>query len=98
VPPVEKDHLRVVIAGDSITDGPWPVYMSSMFNGKTYNNRQVEIGNFGCSGASICVGHEKNPDFKQYSQTKNWMQMIQSTPDVIVFMLGSNDAKGHTWN
>jgi hypothetical protein len=39
VPPLMKDHLRVDIVGDSITDGPWPIFMSSMFNGKTYNNR-----------------------------------------------------------
>ena len=31
-------------------------------------------------------------------ETKNWLQLKHSEPDIVIFMLGSNDGKGENWN
>ncbi len=85
------DAIRVACVGDSITYGhawnseSYPVYLQTEL-GDDYN-----VGNFGHNGASVTGfggSSEKYANLSEYSQS------IAFAPDVIVIMLGSNDANG----
>ncbi len=85
------DAIRVAAVGDSITYGhawhneSYPVYLGEQL-GSDYT-----VGNFGLNGASV-TGFGGST--LKYSSQAQYNQSIAYAPDVIVIMLGANDANG----
>jgi len=88
-------QIRVVCVGDSITYGHsvedweknnYPVVLQNLL-GDAYH-----VANYGSSGA--CV----NPDGDApYIQRKAYERSLMYDADILIFMLGSNDAKPQNW-
>lgn len=85
------DAIRVAAVGDSITyghawpDQSYPVYLANAL-GEDYS-----VGNYGHNGASV-TGF--GGSWEKYSNLAEYSSSIGFAPDVIVIMLGSNDANG----
>ncbi|MBQ8173889.1 MAG: hypothetical protein IJ009_00640 [Clostridia bacterium] len=87
-------YSKIACIGDSLTYGhswpeeSYPVYLSEEL-GPTFN-----IGNFGRNGASIC-GY--NPTgYLKYTEQSEYEASLAFKPDILVIMLGTNDAKDWT--
>lgn len=70
----------VACCGDSITAGLWPGDLQALFS----TSRQVD--DFGADGRAVIVRGGYG-----YTMTSACTQALQSQPDIVVFMLGSND-------
>ena len=74
--------IRVACVGDSITEGSGYPYKLNLLLGSNYI-----VGNFGVSGSTVSVNSKKpyiiQPEFQK---AKNFQ------PDIIIIMLGTNDA------
>ncbi|MCE5279030.1 MAG: GDSL-type esterase/lipase family protein [Planctomycetaceae bacterium] len=81
---------KVACAGDSITKGvggggqDYPKQLGALL-GSDY-----VVGNYGASGRTVLPGRG------QYATDKYCKQAMASKPDVVVIMLGTNDAKSAT--
>ena len=87
---------RIACIGDSLTWGftlvdPWrqsyPALLGEML-GPAY-----EVRNFGCNGAS--VGFDAD---LPYVRTQAYRASLAWSPDVVLLMLGSNDANPRDWD
>jgi len=76
----------VLYAGDSITVIGYPKYLQKLL-GDNYR-----VNNFGVSGATML----KNGD-KPYWSFDNFKAAVASNPNIVVIMLGTNDAKSFNW-
>jgi lysophospholipase L1-like esterase len=92
-PAFYKAPIRVACIGDSITQG------SGLGKGQSYPSQlQVmlgdgwKVGNFGVSGRTLL----KKGDFP-YWKEKAYQDALQSAPDVVIIMLGTNDTKPQNW-
>lgn len=81
--------LRVTCVGDSITDG----YKASG-SSKTYPSQMQKIlgdkfvvTNVGVSGSTV-IRNESN----SYSRTSKYKKGLESNPDIVIIMLGTNDS------
>jgi lysophospholipase L1-like esterase len=77
--------IKVALVGDSITEGSrYPLELGQLLGGN------YSVGNFGVGFATVCLGSAK-PYMNQtvFSQAKAFM------PDVVVILLGTNDAMPH---
>lgn len=91
----KDDQIKVACIGDSITYGhgvsdwtknSYPVVLQSLL-GEKYH-----VANFGSSGA--CV----NPDGDQpYVNRDVYKDALEYDADIIIFMMGTNDAKPENW-
>ncbi|OJF76869.1 MAG: hypothetical protein BKP49_04705 [Treponema sp. CETP13] len=91
-----ENSIRVACIGDSITEG------SFMLNKKKYNyptqlNKLLDerflVENFGVNGA--CATENSN---KPYTSLSEYHKSIAFSPDIVLFMLGTNDSKTYNWN
>jgi len=85
--------VKVSCVGDSITYG----YLST--EGMTYPHQLQEllgagynVSNFGVNGRTML----KNGDYP-YWNTTEYQAVLHSDPDIVVLMLGTNDAKYYNW-
>lgn len=94
--PENTSKIKVACVGDSLTYGDkaykgYPVYLQEML-GSDY-----EVRNFGECGAIACDESTLNSGktnwcykrYERYTQSKAWK------PDIVIMMLGYNDAGGH---
>lgn len=98
VPPV-----RVSCIGDSITygvcgplEGGGYVTMLQSILGSDYT-----VSNFGVSSMTMLKNGLCFPTVNlscSYWDTPQWGQALQSKPDIVTIMLGTNDAKTFNWN
>ena len=91
----KKEQIRIACIGDSVTYGAtlenrdesnYPKRLGEMLGGN-YN-----VANFGFSGC--CVQQSANLPYRNrviYSQAKSYK------PDIVLFMMGSNDTKPKNW-
>ncbi len=88
-----NDTLRVACVGDSITEGvelspseAYPAQLSSML-GEGY-----EVRNFGKQSTTVM----KNGSLP-YWNTAEYANSLNYNPDIVVIMLGTNDARPENW-
>lgn len=86
---------RIACIGDSLTWGfslvdPWrqsyPALLGEMLG------PEYEVRNFGCNGAS--VGFDAD---LPYAETRAYQASLAWEPDIVLLMLGSNDANPRDW-
>ncbi len=74
--------IRVACVGDSITYGSgYPAKLQSIL-GSNYT-----VANFGVSGSSVMSN-----TYKPYTNTPDFWRALNFQPDIVVIMLGTNDA------
>lgn len=91
----DSGDIRVACVGDSITYGSqvsnWPQnhypLLLNQLLGESYT-----VHNYGISGATLLSSADK-----PYIGTKIYPHSIAFEPDVVVIMLGTNDAKTNNW-
>ena len=94
-PTYKEGQIKVALVGDSVTYGHsiknwpknnYPTLLSDML-GENYC-----VKSYGVSGSTV------QPDGDQpYNMTKAYTWSHEFEPDIIVFMLGSNDSKPENW-
>lgn len=86
---------RVACVGDSITEGAgaknpktdsYPAQLGQMLGGK------FAVENFGVGGSTLL-----NDGDKPYQKQGRCRKALQSNPDIVVIMLGTNDTKPQNW-
>lgn len=89
-------QVSIACVGDSITAGGWPQIMQTNLNAK-YPNKYL-VSNFGESGATL-----QRAGDSPYVLRASWPQVLASNADIVIIMLGTNDAKNsvnngpHNW-
>jgi lysophospholipase L1-like esterase len=79
---VAAQKIRVACVGDSITRASGYPAKLQMLLGSHY-----EVGNFGVDGATIVLNSSK-----PYMNESAYQKAIEFRPDIVVIMLGTNDA------
>jgi acyl-CoA thioesterase-1 len=74
--------IRVACVGDSITEGSGYPFQLHMMLGSNY-----VVGNFGVSGSTVSLDSTK-----PYMNESKFKEALDFNPDIIVIMLGTNDA------
>ncbi|MBI9108881.1 MAG: hypothetical protein JEZ04_19215 [Spirochaetales bacterium] len=96
IPEYPADGIRVACIGDSITEG-FLMPNKKMYNYPTQLDELLDekyiVENFGVSGA--CVMGQAN---KPYVSLSEYEKSVDFFPDIVFFMLGSNDSKTFNWN
>ncbi len=82
----EGEKIRVACVGDSITAGGYPALLGKELGPK------YEVKNFGVSGTTLL----KAGDYP-YWKTKQYGQVSEFEPNIVVIMLGTNDTKPQNW-
>ena len=82
--PAAENPVRVACVGDSLTEGGYPEVLQSVL-GECY-----EVENFGRSGSTV-AGFPK--DNAAYSTTTAHKNSLSFDPDIVLMMLGTNDAQ-----
>lgn len=92
--------IRVACIGDSLTWGfglsdPWresyPAVLQEMLREKV--GEGYEVRNFGCNGASV-----RADSYAGYVDTSAFRSSLAWDPDIVLLMLGSNDASPYDWD
>ncbi len=92
--------IRVACIGDSLTWGfaladPWresyPAVLQVMLREKA--GEGYEVRNFGCNGASV-----RADSYAGYVDTSAFRSSLVWEPDIVLLMLGSNDASPYDWD
>jgi len=94
-PPPEP--IRVACVGDSITEGfaaSEPMLMSYPAQLQRMLGPGYRVMNFGHSGAALVRHAYYN---NSYWDTQTFRESLKSDPDIVVIMLGTNDAGNETW-
>ncbi|KNC78924.1 hypothetical protein SARC_08658 [Sphaeroforma arctica JP610] len=110
-PVTRTDDIRIACVGDSITRGNgsfaegvgghegayergnYPAELDAMLNTQ-FPDKNVTARNYGVSGAQTLIAGADLP----YFHTKTHLLAVAFRPNVLVVMLGTNDAKVTTWN
>jgi acyl-CoA thioesterase-1 len=79
---VAAKPIRVACVGDSITEGSGYPYKLRLLLGSDY-----VVGNFGVSGSTVSLNSSK-----PYMYESRFQDAIDFHPDIVVIMLGTNDA------
>jgi acyl-CoA thioesterase-1 len=79
---VSAEPTRVACVGDSITEGSGYPFQLHMMLGSNY-----VVGNFGVSGSTVSLDSTK-----PYMNESKFKEALDFNPDIIVIMLGTNDA------
>ena len=97
---VSEMAIRVACIGDSLTWGfaladPWresyPAVLQAMLREKA--GEGYEVRNFGCNGASV-----RADAYAGYVDTSAFRSSLVWEPDIVLLMLGSNDASPYDWD
>mmetsp|Transcript_115613 Transcript_115613/g.230458 ORF Transcript_115613/g.230458 Transcript_115613/m.230458 type:complete len:293 (+) Transcript_115613:24-902(+) len=101
VPPLQLGAkiIRVACVGDSLTEGfhasdpghSYPALLQGLL-GSQYN-----VMNFGHSGATLTGPQAGYANKAPYWMTAAYQRSLTSEADIVVLMLGSNDATGRVW-
>ena len=88
--------IRVACIGDSITWGfsltdPWRQSYPALLQEKL--GEGYEVRNFGCNGASVRFDADL-----PYGRTMAFRSSLDWKPDIVLMMLGSNDANPYHWD
>lgn len=94
-PPYEEGQIKVACVGDSVTYGHsiknWPKNNYPALLGELMGE-EYHVRSFGVSGSTV------QPDGDQpYNITKAYAWSHDYQPDIIIFMMGSNDSKPENW-
>jgi lysophospholipase L1-like esterase len=81
--PASAKTIRVACIGDSITAGSGYTYKLQMLLGRSYT-----VANFGVSGSTVSL--DSNLPYMNQTEFK---KAEEFDPDIVVIMLGTNDAK-----
>jgi len=76
------EPIRVACVGDSITEGSGYPFQLNLMLGSNYI-----VGNFGVSGSTVSLDSTK-----PYMNESKFEEVLDFNPDIIVIMLGTNDA------
>ena len=87
VPAPAPGSTTISCVGDSITAGGWPQIMQANLNAK-YGAGRYNVINFGECGSTMQV-HADSP----YVNRSSWPKVLNTSSDVIIVMLGTNDSK-----
>jgi acyl-CoA thioesterase-1 len=79
---VSAKPIRVACVGDSITEGSGYPFQLHLMLGSNY-----VVGNFGVSGSTVSLDSTK-----PYMNESKFKEALDFNPDIIVIMLGTNDA------
>ena len=82
-PTTNVEPIRVACVGDSITEGSGYPNKLNLLLGSNYT-----VGNFGVSGTEVALNLNK-----PYMNESKFQDALDFDPDIIVIMLGTNDAK-----
>lgn len=90
------DGIRVACIGDSITEGTF-MPNKKMYNYPTQLDKLLEekyiVENFGLSGA--CSMEQAD---KPYVNLSEYEESVKFLPNIVFFMIGTNDSKTFNWN
>lgn len=91
----DEDQIKVACVGDSITYGhgitPWYKNNYPKLLGELLGDGYV-VNNYGHHGATL-----QSTGDQPYISYKDYENSIEFEADILVFMLGSNDAKAENW-
>lgn len=95
-----QDKIKVACVGDSITAG------AGGSNGVNYPNQLAanlgsgyDVKNFGNSGKTLLTDGTDGANVPSgYVTTDTYRNSLSFAPDVVIFMLGTNDSKPQNWN
>jgi acyl-CoA thioesterase-1 len=91
-------QVRVTCIGDSITSGGGcgiPSYVETL---EALLGEDYSVTNAGCSGMTqLKTGQCNGGGDCSYWKTNEWQLALNSKPDIVVIMLGTNDAKAFNW-
>ncbi len=97
--PTQVHAVNVACVGDSITYGytipsqSYPTQLQALFNARD-GAGAYSVGNFGISARTL-----RDDGDRPYTAENIYAASLASNPDVVVIMLGANDAKvGVNWN
>ncbi len=82
--PTEQDPVRVACVGDSLTAGGYPEELQAVLGDR------YDVENFGRSGSTV-TGYPS--DNKAYTTFNAYQDSLDFDPDVVLMMLGTNDAQ-----
>lgn len=92
---IKDSTIKVACVGDSVTYGhgiknwnknTYPAVLGSLLGDK------YSVVNYGNSGTTV-----QNDADQPYTATKQYSLSLESKPDIVIFMLGSNDSKPKNW-
>ena len=92
------DPIKILAVGDSITAGDcssdpdtksWPAQLTDMLN----NEEKYNVTNLGLGGRTMM----KTGDSPYWNEPE-YQQALNANADMIILMLGTNDAKNYQWN
>lgn len=86
------DGIRVAAVGDSITNfgisgANYPDYLDEMLG------EEYDVLNFGEANYAV----QASSDFP-YDTTDSYEESLASNPEIVIFMLGTNDSKSNNWH
>ena len=87
IPEKAAGSVTIACVGDSITAGGWPQLMQANLNAK-YGVGKYNVINFGECGSTM-QRHADSP----YVDRGSWPRVLNTSADILVIMLGTNDAK-----
>ena len=92
---LEGEQMKIACVGDSITYGygvsNWPKNnYPKVLNGLL--GEDYHVANFGVSGS--CVNLQGD---LPYNSTKEYEESLEYQPDILIFMLGTNDSREGNW-
>ncbi len=86
------DDIVIACAGDSITaNGYWQSNMQSCLSDR------YTVKGYGVSGSTAMLAGYDNGTPKAYMDQLEYGNSRMSNPDIVVIMLGTNDAKDYNW-
>lgn len=92
----EEGQIKVACVGDSITYGlgvsGWPESNYPVVLGNLLGT-EYHVINFGESGRSVQTTADK-----PYVKEKSYKNSLAYEPDILIFMMGTNDSKPYNWN
>lgn len=86
---------RISCCGDSITFGLMATSQDKSYPSVLQNllGESYEVLNFGHSGATVIDDYDEVPDrYLPYDKTDAYKESLKSDPDIVILMLGMNDA------
>jgi len=97
--PIAGTPIKVACVGDSITAGykasnyssTYPSRLQAKLDAK-YGTKSYLVSNFGAGGATL----QKHADSPYWNRTQ-FTHWVAGTYDIVIMMLGTNDAKTNNW-